>query len=98
MSKRDYYEVLGVAKQASDDDLKRAYRKLAMKFHPDRNPGDKSAEESFKEASEAYEVLCDAQKRAVYDRHGHEGLTRGGGFGPGAGNAGFADIFGDVFA
>lgn len=95
MSKRDYYEVLGVNRQAGEDDLKRAYRRLAMKLHPDRNPGDVTAEERFKEASEAYEVLADAQKRAIYDRHGHEGLERGGGGGAGAG---FADIFGDVFS
>ena len=98
MSKRDYYEVLGVAREASEDELKKSYRKLAMKFHPDRNPGDKDAEEKFKEASEAYEVLTDPQKREIYNRHGHEGLQRGG---PGGGadfGAGFADIFGDVFA
>ena len=98
MSKRDYYEVLGVAKQAGEDELKKAYRKLAMKFHPDRNPGDKVAEERFKEVSEAYEVLTDAQKRAVYDQYGHEGLQRGGAGGGGFGAGGFADVFGDVFA
>lgn len=99
MSKRDYYEVLGVAKSAGDDELKKAYRKLAMKYHPDRNPGDKAAEESFKEVSEAYEVLTDAKKRAVYDQYGHEGLQRGGaGGGGGFGGGGFSDIFGDVFA
>ena len=98
MSKRDYYEVLGVAKSAADDELKKAYRKLAMKYHPDRNPGDKAAEESFKEISEAYEILSDAKKRAIYDQHGHEGLQRGGPGGGGFGGGGFSDIFGDVFA
>ncbi|MFA5937890.1 MAG: molecular chaperone DnaJ [Sinimarinibacterium sp.] len=98
MSKRDYYEVLGVSKEASEDELKKSYRRLAMKFHPDRNPGDKSAEDKFKEASEAYEVLTDAQRRAVYDKYGHEGLQRGGGGADFGGAGGFADIFGDVFA
>lgn len=100
MAKRDYYEVLGVGKSAGEDDLKKSYRKLAMKYHPDRNPGDKAAEEHFKEVSEAYEVLTDAQKRAVYDQYGHEGLQRGGGNAGGgfSGAGGFADIFGDVFS
>lgn len=98
MSKRDYYEVLGVGRQASDDELKKAYRRLAMKLHPDRNPGDATAEEQFKECSEAYEVLADEQKRAVYDKYGHEGLNRGGGGGGFGGGQGFADIFGDVFS
>ncbi len=82
-AKRDYYEVLGVAKSASADELKKAYRKLAMKYHPDRNPGDKEAEEKFKEASEAYEVLSDDQKRSMYDQYGHDGMKNafgGGGF------------------
>ena len=73
-AKRDYYEVLGVSKDASADDIKKAYRKAAMKYHPDRNPGDKTAEEKFKEAGEAYEVLSDADKRARYDQYGFAGL------------------------
>lgn len=94
MSKRDYYEVLGVSKNASDGDLKKAYRKLAMKYHPDRNKGDEEAEMKFKEASEAYEVLRDPQKRQRYDQFGHAGMN-GGGYGGGAdyGNADFEDIF-----
>jgi len=98
--KRDYYEILGVSKEAGEDELKKSYRRMAMKYHPDRNPGDKAAEEKFKEASEAYEVLTDPQRRAVYDKYGHEGLQRGGGggFGDFGGAGGFADIFGDVFA
>ena len=98
MSKRDYYEVLGVEKGASEAELKKAYRRLAMKFHPDRNPDDEKAEEKFKEATEAYEVLTDANKRAAYDQYGHAGVdpnmgAGGGGFGGGN----FSDIFGDVF-
>jgi molecular chaperone DnaJ len=98
MAKRDFYEVLGVAKTASADEVKKAYRKLAMKHHPDRNLEDKSAEEKFKEANEAYEVLSDEDKRAAYDRHGHAGVDQnmGGGFG-GAGAGNFSDVFGDVF-
>ncbi len=99
MTKRDYYEVLGVGRDAADDAIKKAYRRLAMKHHPDRNPGNAEAEEAFKEASEAYEVLSDTQKRAVYDKYGHDGLNRGGGGGGGGfGGAGFSDIFGDVFS
>jgi molecular chaperone DnaJ len=95
-TERDYYEVLGVDRGAGEEDVKRAYRRLAMKYHPDRNPGDQEAEEQFKEASEAYEVLRDPEKRQIYDRFGHEGL-RGTGF---SGFRGFDDIFssfGDIF-
>ena len=77
MAKRDYYEVLGVERNASEDEVKKAYRKLAMQYHPDRNPGDKAAEEKFKEAAEAYEVLREADKRARYDRYGHDGMRAG---------------------
>jgi molecular chaperone DnaJ len=100
MSKRDYYEVLGASKNASEADLKKAYRRAAQKYHPDRNPDDKDAEAKFKECKEAWEVLGDAQKRAAYDQFGHAGVdpSMGGGFGAGAaGAAGFSDIFGDVF-
>jgi molecular chaperone DnaJ len=100
MAKRDYYEVLGVSKNASADELKKAYRRLAMKHHPDRNPGDEQAETLFKEAKEAYEVLADPRKRSAYDQFGHAGVDGqgAGGFGGGfGGGAGFADIFGDVF-
>jgi molecular chaperone DnaJ len=95
-AKRDYYEVLGVERNATDADLKKAYRKLALKFHPDKNPGDREAEEKFKEAAEAYEVLRDGQKRQIYDQYGHQGLE-GTGF---SGFGGFEDIFssfGDIF-
>lgn len=98
MSKRDYYEVLGVAKGAGEADLKKAYRKLAMKHHPDRNPGDAKSEELFKEASEAYEVLTDPRRREIYDRYGHDGLKGAGGGGGGDFGGGFSDLFGDVFA
>jgi molecular chaperone DnaJ len=100
MSKRDYYKVLDVARDASEADIKKAYRRLAMKHHPDRNPDDKASEEQFKEAKEAYEVLTDAGKRATYDQYGHAGLDAqrgaGGGHGMNPGEA-FGDIFGDVF-
>ncbi len=98
MAKRDLYEVLGVNRDASEDELKKAYRKLAMKFHPDRNPDNKEAEEKFKEGKEAYEILTDANKRAAYDRYGHEGVNPSmGGGGSGQGFDGFADAFGDIF-
>ncbi len=107
MSKRDYYEVLGVERTANEDEIKKAYRKAAIKFHPDKNPGDKEAEEKFKEAAEAYDVLSNPDKRARYDRFGHEGMS-GGGFGGGGGFSGggfsmedifsqFGDIFGGHF-
>jgi molecular chaperone DnaJ len=98
MSKRDYYEILGVSKSASADEIKKAYRKVAMQYHPDRNPGDKAAEEKFKEAAEAYEVLSDADKRAQYDRFGHAGISGAGrGFGGGMNMDDIFSQFGDVF-
>ncbi len=98
-TQRCYYEILEVERTVSGDELKKAYRRLAMRFHPDRNPDDPSAEEKFKEAKEAFEVLSDAQKRAAYDQFGHAGVNpnMGGGGGGGFGGAGFADIFGEVF-
>jgi molecular chaperone DnaJ len=95
MAKRDYYEVLGVERGAAEADIKKAYRRLAMKYHPDRNPDDESAAEQFKEASEAYEVLSDAEKREAYDRFGHAALN--GGMGAGFAGGSFSDIFSDVF-
>lgn len=99
-TKRDFYEILGVPKTASEDEIKKSYRKMAMKFHPDRNQGDASAEVKFKEAKEAYEMLSDAEKRAAYDQFGHAGVDpnmRGPGAGGGAGFGGFGDSFGDIF-
>src|SRR5688572_5046315 len=97
MAKRDYYETLGVNKDASEDDLKKAYRKLAMKWHPDRNPDNPKAEEHFKEAKEAYEVLADPQKRSAYDQFGHAGVDPSAAAGAGAGFGNFAEAFGDIF-
>ncbi len=104
MAKRDFYEILGVAKNATDEEIKKSYRKLAMKYHPDRNPDSKGSEDKFKEAKEAYEMLSDPQKREAFDRYGHAGVDPnmggggggGGGFG-GAGAGGFSDAFGDIF-
>ena len=101
MSKRDYYEVLGVNRDASEAEIKKAYRKLAMKYHPDRNPDNPKAEEHFKEAKEAYEILSDGQKRAAYDQYGHAGVDpqagMGGGFGGFGSAGGFSDAFGGIF-
>ena len=102
-TKRDYYEVLGVGKSADEKEIKKAYRKLAMQYHPDRNPDNKEAEEKFKEINEAYEVLSDENKRRTYDQFGHEGVNGQGGFGGqgfggfSGGAGGFEDIFGDIF-
>ena len=102
--KRDFYEILGISKSASQDEIKKAYRKVAMQFHPDRNPGDKPSEEKFKEAAEAYEILSDTDKRAQYDRFGHSAFSQGRGGGGGFSGSGmnmddifsqFGDIFGD---
>ncbi|MEO8134012.1 MAG: molecular chaperone DnaJ [Betaproteobacteria bacterium] len=98
MAKRDYYQTLGVNRDASDEDIKKSYRKLAMKHHPDRNPDNKGSEDQFKEAKEAYEILSDPKKRAAYDQFGHAGVDgHAGAAGAGAGFGGFADAFGDIF-
>ncbi len=100
MSKRDYYEILGIEKGSTPEQIKKAYRKLAIKYHPDKNPDDKEAEEKFKEAAEAYEVLSDDNKRARYDQYGHAGMGGAGGFGGGSGGMNMEDIFshfGDIF-
>lgn len=97
MEKLDYYEVLSVSKSATGVEIKKAYRRLAMKHHPDRNPDDASAESKFKEAKEAYEILSDEQKRSAYDQFGHAGVNQGAGGGFGGGSGSFSDIFGDVF-
>ena len=95
MAKRDYYEVLGVNRDASEEEIKKSYRKLAMKWHPDRNPDNPKAEDNFKDAKEAYEMLSDAQKRAAYDQYGHAGVDSSAGGGPAG--AGFGDVFSDIF-
>src|SRR5690242_21961875 len=103
MAKQDFYELLGVSKGAGAEDLKRAYRKLAMQWHPDRNPGDKAAEQKFKDINEAYDILKDDQKRAAYDRFGHAAFENGSrgpsdfGFAGGGFSGGFADIFEEMF-
>ncbi|CAK9883984.1 MAG: Chaperone protein DnaJ [Candidatus Erwinia impunctatus] len=97
MAKKDYYEVLGVSRTAEEREIKKAYKRLAMKYHPDRNPGDKESEAQFKEVKESYEILSDSQKRAAYDQYGHAAFEQGGMGGGGGGGADFSDIFGDVF-
>ena len=97
MAKRDFYDILGVNRDAADDEIKKAYRKLAMKYHPDRNPDNPKAEDHFKEVKEAYEVLTDPQKRAAYDQYGHAGIDPQAGMGGAAGAGGFSDAFGGIF-
>src|SRR5204863_6658556 len=96
--KRDYYEVLGVSRTASEEEIKKAYRKTAMQYHPDRNPGNKAAEEKFKEAAEAYEVLSDSDKKRRYDQFGHAGVGGNGGFGGGMRMEDIFANFGDIFS
>src|ERR1700677_1035135 len=97
-TKRDYYEVLGVGRAATPEEVKKAYRKLAVKYHPDKNPGDKSAEDKFKELGEAYEILSNTDKRAAYDRYGHQAFSQGGGMSGFGGDAHDPfDIFREVF-
>ncbi|PWT96216.1 MAG: molecular chaperone DnaJ, partial [Blastocatellia bacterium] len=97
MSKRDYYEVLGISRTATDQEIKSAYRRLAVRYHPDKNPNDASAEEKFKEAAEAYGVLCDAEQRRRYDRFGHSGVSSSAGSWGAPGFGGIEDILGDLF-
>jgi len=100
MTKRDYYEILGISRSASPEEIKKAYRQLALRYHPDRNPGDHEAESRFKEAAEAYEVLRDTEKRRIYDQYGHEGLSRTGFHEFTSFDdifSSFSDIFGDMF-
>jgi molecular chaperone DnaJ len=97
-TKKDYYELLGVSRNAGEEEIKKAYRKLALQYHPDRNPGDKQAEDTFKEVSEAYQILSDPEKRAKYDQYGHAAFGEGGPFAGGFDfTAGFEDVFGDIF-
>ena len=97
MSKQDYYETLGVAKSSSEQEIKKAFRRLAMKYHPDRNPNDKAAEKKFKDINEAYGILSDSEKKAAYDQFGHAGVEGAAGGGPGAGGFGGFDFSGDIF-
>ena len=97
MAKRDYYDVLGLAKDASEGDIKKAYRKKAVQYHPDKNPDDKKAEDKFKEAAEAYEVLSNNEKRSRYDQFGHQGMSGNRGFGGGMNMEDIFDQFGDIF-